>query len=127
MLSINDLKKHTEKTFARASGPGGQNVNKSESRVTLVFDVLGSSLEPEEKQRLLRKYPNGFIHVYNQETRSQHQNLELAYQHLHERIRQGLFIQKARKKILAPYQTKSGKKAKAKKAHLLKYKKRYLE
>lgn len=127
MLSLEEIKKFTEKTFARASGPGGQNVNKSESRVTLVFDILGSSLEPVEKQRLLRKYPNGFLHVYNQETRSQHQNLELAYQHLFERIEQGLFLQKARKKTVAPYQTRSGKKSKVKKAHLLKYKKRYLE
>lgn len=127
MLPLEDIKKYTEKTFARASGPGGQNVNKSSTRVSLVFDVLNSSLQPQEKQRLIRLYPNGFIHVWNQETRSQSQNLEKAFQHLQEKITQGLFVPKARKKSPAPYLTTSGKKQKARRAHLLKYRQRYLD
>jgi len=127
MIRLEDLKKYTEKSFVRSSGPGGQNVNKSSTRVSLVFDIFASNLQPEEKQRLLRKYPSGFIHVTNQETRSQSQNLELGFRHLHERIQQALFIQKPRKKSIAPHKTKAGKKSKAQKAHLLKYRKRYLD
>lgn len=127
MISIEELKKYTEKTFVRSSGPGGQNVNKSSTRVSLVFDIFASSLRPEEKQRLLRIYPSGFIYVSNQETRSQSQNLALGFEHLFSRIEQGLFVQKPRKKIIAPYRTKSGKKLKAKKERLLKYKRRYLD
>lgn len=127
MLSLSDLKKTTEKTFVRSSGPGGQNVNKSSTRVSLVFDIFASDLRPEEKQRLLRKYQSGFIHVTNQETRSQSQNLELGFQQLHQRIQQALYVQKPRKKSIAPHRTKSGKKVKAQKDRLLKYRKRYLE
>ena len=43
-------------TLSRSSGPGGQNVNKVETRVTLWFDVMGSrTLSEEQKQRLLTK------------------------------------------------------------------------
>jgi ribosome-associated protein len=127
MLSHEELKKYTEKSFVRSSGPGGQNVNKSSTRVSLVFDILRSPLRLDEKQRLLRKYPSGFIQVSNQETRSQSQNLELGFEYLHQRIAVGLFVQKPRKKLVAPHRTKSGKKTKAKNARLLKYKRRYLE
>jgi ribosome-associated protein len=127
MISPEEIKKHTERSFVRSSGPGGQNVNKSSTKVSLVFDIFSSPLHVGEKQRLLGKYPTGFIHITNQETRSQSQNLELGFQQLYLRIQQALFIQKARKKIIAPYRTKSGKKAKAKKARLRKYRERYLD
>jgi ribosome-associated protein len=127
MISPEEIKKHTERSFVRSSGPGGQNVNKSSTKVSLVFDIFSSPLHVGEKQRLLGKYPTGFIHITNQETRSQSQNLELGFQQLYLRIQEALFVQKPRRKSNAPHLTKSGKKNKAKKAKLLKYKRRYLE
>lgn len=69
-------------TTSRSGGPGGQNVNKVNSRVTLHFDVQGSQiLTAEEKLTLLQKLSSritreGLLIVNAQETRSQLQNKE---------------------------------------------------
>lgn len=61
MLVINDrlkipLREFTF-TFARSSGPGGQNVNKLNTKATLRWRVMGSSSLPEPvRKRLLSKY-----------------------------------------------------------------------
>lgn len=45
-------------TFARSSGPGGQNVNKTATKATLRWDVAGSpSLPDAVRARLLARYP----------------------------------------------------------------------
>jgi ribosome-associated protein len=57
MLRITDTigieERELDERFVRASGPGGQNVNKVSTAVELRFDVRGSTLPPDVKQRLI--------------------------------------------------------------------------
>jgi ribosome-associated protein len=69
---------------SRASGPGGQGVNTTDSRVELRFDLAGSpSLTPEQKERALRRLGprldrNGVLRVVAQAQRSQLANRRAA-------------------------------------------------
>ena len=62
--------------FSRSSGPGGQGVNKTDSRVELLFDIeTSSSIGPARKQRLIDRLGSrvvaGSIRVVVSEERSQ--------------------------------------------------------
>jgi ribosome-associated protein len=67
---------------SRSSGPGGQNVNKVNSKITLKFDLLGSQLLTEDEKLLLsgklasRLSVDGVLVLTSQEKRSQLQNKE---------------------------------------------------
>ncbi|SNR75661.1 alternative ribosome rescue aminoacyl-tRNA hydrolase ArfB [Hymenobacter mucosus] len=88
---------------SRSSGPGGQNVNKVESRVELRFRVADSQvLTDEQKQTLVQKLASrlttdGELLIAAQEDRSQLRNKETAIRKFHETLQKALYKPKARK------------------------------
>jgi ribosome-associated protein len=91
-------------TASLSGGPGGQNVNKVSSRVTLWFDVVNSaSLSSEQKELIKSRLAtrigkNGVLRVISQQTRSQAENKELAIERFAELLRDALKQVPTRKK-----------------------------
>ncbi|RFP66232.1 aminoacyl-tRNA hydrolase [Hymenobacter lapidiphilus] len=88
---------------SRSSGPGGQNVNKVESRVELRFRIADSQLlSDEQKQTLLEKLASrltqeGELLVTAQEDRSQLRNRETALLKFHQLLTKTLHRPKTRR------------------------------
>ena len=81
---------------SRSSGPGGQHVNTSSSRVEVVFDVAASAaLGPRQKARLLEKL-GPVVRVTASDERSQLRNKEVALQRLKDKLAAALHIDKPR-------------------------------
>jgi ribosome-associated protein len=87
MIHVTDAiqldEREVEERFVRASGPGGQNVNKVSTAVELRFDVAASSLPPDVKARLTalagkRLTSDGVLLIDSREHRTQAQNREAA-------------------------------------------------
>lgn len=87
-MNADQLRPEIEFATSRSSGPGGQNVNKVNSRVTLRFDIVNSRVvTPEQKEVLLQRLSahvsrDGLLSITVQETRSQSENKEIALKKL---------------------------------------------
>jgi ribosome-associated protein len=97
--------------FVKASGPGGQNVNKTSSAVELRFDVGASSLPEDVKARLerlagSRLTQDGVIVLFSQGTRSQEMNRQEVRERLAELVRRALYKPKPRKPTKPTYASK---------------------
>ncbi|HBS47640.1 TPA: aminoacyl-tRNA hydrolase [Candidatus Dependentiae bacterium] len=101
-----------EITTSRAGGPGGQHVNKSDTKITIRWNVKNTGVLSEElKMRVLqnlqsRLTSDGDLIVNNSESRSQMQNKENAFLRLAEIVKNALYVPKKRKKTKASKQAK---------------------
>ncbi len=89
--------------FARSSGPGGQHVNRSATRVELLFDVAGSpSLTEAQRERALKALAphtdsDGVLHLVSQTFRSQLRNREEVVERFRTLMHEAMRVPKQRR------------------------------
>ncbi len=112
MIEINDNVRIDESELSfrasRSSGPGGQNVNKLNTRMTLLFDVAGSANLSEDQKRRVRSAlstridKQGVLRVVSQRFRSQEGNRQAAIERFVQLVGEALAPQVVRKKTKVP-------------------------
>ena len=106
--------------FSRSSGPGGQGVNTTDSRVELLLDLANCScLGPFRRARLLEHFQarlvEGCLRVVVAEERSQWQNRQKALHRMADLLRQGLQPPPPSRKSTRPGRGAVGRRLEAKK------------
>lgn len=93
-----------EITTSRAGGPGGQHVNKSDTRITIRWNVKTTqALTEEQKARAVQNLQSkltsdGDLIIHNSTSRSQQQNKENARAQLAQEVAKALYVPKKRMK-----------------------------
>lgn len=112
--------------FSRGGGPGGQNVNKVNTRVTILFDASNSrGLSDEQKELILkglasRADKDGVIRIVSQRYRTQKENRKAAIERLEELLRGALKKKKVRKQTRIPEKARRERLEKKKRRSILK-------
>lgn len=103
MINANALLKEVEFQTALSGGPGGQHVNKTETKVILIWDIDQSELFSEsQKEQLKRRLASrinasGLFKLSVSETRSQLQNKKIAISTFQDLVKKAL--QKPKKRL----------------------------
>lgn len=122
IFETNSLDHELSFNFSRSSGPGGQNVNKVNTKVELRFNIDQSVVLTEEQKEILKSKLSSRINqefeliVISQEKRSQIQNKELALEKFYQLINKALTPRKRRLRTKATQASKE-KRLKNKKEH----------
>lgn len=112
--------------YSRSSGPGGQNVNKVNTRVTVFYNAAGAkNLSDIQKKLILGKLSTyadkrGVIRIVSQRYRTQKGNREAAVERLKELLKEALKKKKVRKKTKVPKAVKQRRLEEKKRRSLLK-------
>jgi ribosome-associated protein len=95
--------------FTRSGGPGGQNVNKVNTKVTLLFDVANCrAFSDGQKKRILQRLASradkdGVIRIVSQKYRTQKANRRIVVERLIQLLSQALRTKPVRRKTQAPH------------------------
>jgi ribosome-associated protein len=92
------LETEVEFSTARSGGPGGQNVNKVNSKVILRFEITASKILTDSEKEILRsKTGEDVLILQSQETRSQIQNKEIVIRKFNDFLSKAFTVKKKRK------------------------------
>ena len=111
---------------SRSGGPGGQNVNKVNTRMTVFFDAAGAKgFSDIQKRRILKQLAtradkNGVIRVVSQKYRTQKANRNAALDRLGELLTESLRTKAVRKKTKVPKAVKKRRLEEKKRRSMLK-------
>ena len=106
--------------FSRSSGSGGQNINKTDSRVEVIFDIDRSrKLNADQKQilhkQLKKKIVDGCICIAVQEKRTQYQNRQIALNKLASILLNALKTKPKARKLTKPTRASAKRRLESKK------------